>query len=102
MKSLEPLMREVRAQIGERPMYISFDIDGLDPAYAPGTGTPEIAGLTPAQVRGHAALPREKGLFCSLKGGRFTSTAKWKFREARKSFLMVVRKENVELIQFGL
>lgn len=32
-------------------MYISFDIDGLDPAYAPGTGTPEIAGLTPSQVR---------------------------------------------------
>lgn len=53
MKSLEPLMREVRAQMGDKPMYISFDIDGLDPAYAPGTGTPEIAGLTPAQVRGH-------------------------------------------------
>lgn len=52
MKSLEPLMKEVRAQMGDKPMYISFDIDALDPAYAPGTGTPEIAGLTPAQVRG--------------------------------------------------
>ncbi|XP_015503872.1 agmatinase, mitochondrial [Parus major] len=50
MKSLEPLMREVRAQMGDKPIYISFDIDGLDPAYAPGTGTPEIAGLTPAQA----------------------------------------------------
>ncbi|NXH02517.1 SPEB protein, partial [Loxia leucoptera] len=50
MKSLEPLMREVRAQMGDKPMYISFDIDGLDPAYAPGTGTPEIGGLTPAQA----------------------------------------------------
>ncbi|KAF4801397.1 Agmatinase, mitochondrial [Turdus rufiventris] len=50
MKSLEPLMREVRAQLGDKPVYISFDIDGLDPAYAPGTGTPEIAGLTPAQA----------------------------------------------------
>uniref|UniRef100_A0A8C9KWM6 Agmatinase (putative) n=1 Tax=Serinus canaria TaxID=9135 RepID=A0A8C9KWM6_SERCA len=50
MKSLEPLMREVKVQMGEKPMYISFDIDGLDPAYAPGTGTPEIAGLTPAQA----------------------------------------------------
>ncbi|XP_005057808.1 PREDICTED: agmatinase, mitochondrial [Ficedula albicollis] len=50
MKSLEPLMREVRVQLGDKPMYISFDIDGLDPAYAPGTGTPEIAGLTPAQA----------------------------------------------------
>ncbi|XP_017695735.1 PREDICTED: agmatinase, mitochondrial-like [Lepidothrix coronata] len=50
MKSLEPLMGEVRAQMGDKPTYISFDIDGLDPAYAPGTGTPEIAGLTPAQA----------------------------------------------------
>ncbi|XP_010129291.1 PREDICTED: agmatinase, mitochondrial, partial [Buceros rhinoceros silvestris] len=49
-KSLEPLMVEVREQMGDKPVYISFDIDGLDPAYAPGTGTPEIAGLTPAQA----------------------------------------------------
>lgn len=51
MKSLVPLMAEVRQQMGGKPMYISFDIDGLDPAYAPGTGTPEIAGLTPSQVQ---------------------------------------------------
>ncbi|XP_054939734.1 guanidino acid hydrolase, mitochondrial isoform X3 [Physeter macrocephalus] len=49
MKSLVPLMGKVRQQMGVRPIYISFDIDGLDPAYAPGTGTPEIAGLTPSQ-----------------------------------------------------
>ncbi|XP_051493080.1 agmatinase, mitochondrial [Apus apus] len=48
-KSLVPLMEEVRRQMGDKPVYISFDIDGLDPAYAPGTGTPEVAGLTPAQ-----------------------------------------------------
>ncbi|KFP81860.1 hypothetical protein N311_06156, partial [Apaloderma vittatum] len=41
---------QVRKQMGDKPVYISFDIDGLDPAYAPGTGTPEIAGLTPAQA----------------------------------------------------
>src|SRR5690606_36503993 len=35
-----------RAQVGDHPLYISFDIDGLDPAYHPGTGTPEIAGLS--------------------------------------------------------
>lgn len=46
-----PLMGEVRQQMGGKPMYITFDIDALDPAYAPGTGTPEIAGLTPSQVR---------------------------------------------------
>ena len=32
--------------MGSGPVYISFDIDGLDPAFAPGTGTPEIGGLT--------------------------------------------------------
>ena len=49
-RSLTPLMEEVRAQIGDRPMYISFDIDGLDPSCAPGTGTPEIGGLTSVQA----------------------------------------------------
>lgn len=50
MKSLVPLMAEVRQQMGGKPLYISFSIDALDPAYAPGTGTPEIAGLTPSQA----------------------------------------------------
>ena len=35
-KSLNPLMAEVRDQLGDGPVYITFDIDGLDPAYAPG------------------------------------------------------------------
>ena len=49
-KSLAPLMAEVRAQIGsDVPTYLSFDIDGLDPSVAPGTGTPEPAGLTSSQ-----------------------------------------------------
>jgi guanidinobutyrase len=48
--SLNPLMDEVRARLGtERPSYLSFDIDGLDPSVAPGTGTPEPGGLTGAQ-----------------------------------------------------
>lgn len=45
-RSLAPLMEEVRVQMGTGPTYLSFDIDGLDPSFAPGTGTPEIAGLT--------------------------------------------------------
>ncbi len=50
-KSLEPLMTEVRQQIGaDTPTYISFDIDGLDPSAAPGTGTPEPGGLTSTQA----------------------------------------------------
>jgi guanidinobutyrase len=45
-RSLDPLMAEIRTQIGDGPVYLSFDIDGLDPSFAPGTGTPEIGGLT--------------------------------------------------------
>jgi guanidinobutyrase len=49
-KSLAPLMQEVRSAVGEGiPTYLSFDIDGLDPSVAPGTGTPEPAGLTASQ-----------------------------------------------------
>jgi guanidinobutyrase len=49
-RSLVPLMEQVRATIGpEIPCYLSFDIDGLDPSVAPGTGTPEPGGLTGAQ-----------------------------------------------------
>ena len=49
-KSLAPLMNKVREQIGpDVPTYLSFDIDGLDPSVAPGTGTPEPAGLTGSQ-----------------------------------------------------
>jgi len=49
-RSLTPLMDEVRAQLGAGPVYLSFDIDGLDPAFAPGTGTPEVGGLTTIQA----------------------------------------------------
>jgi len=40
------LMAEIREQMGDAPVYLSFDIDGLDPAFAPGTGTPEVGGLS--------------------------------------------------------
>jgi len=49
-RSLAPLMKEVHGQLAEGPVYLSFDIDGLDPAFAPGTGTPEIGGLTVIQA----------------------------------------------------
>lgn len=49
-QSLTPLMEEVRDQLGEGPVYISFDIDSLDPAFAPGTGTAEVGGLTAPQA----------------------------------------------------
>jgi guanidinobutyrase len=49
-RSASPLMAKIRESLGDRPVYLSFDIDSLDPAYAPGTGTPEIGGLTTIQA----------------------------------------------------
>ncbi len=59
-KSLAPLMADIRAKIGDAPVYLTYDIDSLDPAFAPGTGTVEVGGLTIWQaleiVRGCAGL----------------------------------------------
>ena len=49
-KSLAYLGAEIRRDIGDTPTYVTYDIDSLDPAYAPGTGTPEIGGLTTPQA----------------------------------------------------
>ena len=40
------VIEEARRVVGDGPVYISFDVDGLDPVYAPGTGTPEVGGYT--------------------------------------------------------
>ena len=42
--------QRVRERLGDGPAYFSFDIDALDPAFAPGTGTPEVAGLLPHEA----------------------------------------------------
>ncbi len=42
---------EARRVVGDGPVYISFDVDGLDPVFAPGTGTPEIGGLTTREAQ---------------------------------------------------
>ncbi|MFW8636145.1 agmatinase [Cribrihabitans pelagius] len=49
-RSLSGMGAEIRRDIGNRPVYVSYDIDSLDPAFAPGTGTPEIGGLTTPQA----------------------------------------------------
>ena len=49
-KSASPLMQDIKDRLGAQPTYLSFDIDALDPAYAPGTGTPEFGGLTTVQA----------------------------------------------------
>jgi agmatinase len=52
-----------RARVGDGPLFLSFDVDVLDPAYAPGTGTPEPAGLTTREAFGYLR---------SLRGLRFS------------------------------
>ena len=42
---------KAREVVGDGPTYISFDVDGLDPAFTPGTGTPEAGGLTPREAQ---------------------------------------------------
>ncbi|MCO6185557.1 agmatinase [Rhizobium sp. L1K21] len=49
-KSAAPLIADIREKIGDTPVYLTYDIDSLDPAYAPGTGTVEIGGLTTMQA----------------------------------------------------
>ena len=46
----EAVAADLRARVGGRPVYLSFDIDALDPAFAPGTGTPVWGGLSSAQA----------------------------------------------------
>ena len=45
-KGIDAVAEEARRVVGTGPSYVSFDIDSLDPAFAPGTGTPEVGGLT--------------------------------------------------------
>jgi guanidinopropionase len=48
---IEGVIARALAVVGDGPTYISFDVDGLDPAFAPGTGTPEAGGLTPREAQ---------------------------------------------------
>ena len=47
---LAPVIEQIRTRLGSRPCYLTLDIDCLDPAFAPGTGTPEPGGLSSSQV----------------------------------------------------
>jgi agmatinase len=46
------VVAKAREVVGDGPLYVSFDVDGVDPGFAPGTGTPEVGGLTPREVLG--------------------------------------------------
>eukprot|EP00622_Pseudochattonella_farcimen_P001531 FR736254.1.p1 GENE.FR736254.1~~FR736254.1.p1 ORF type:complete len:119 (+),score=9.39 FR736254.1:39-359(+) len=47
---IDAVIAEARRIVGDGPTYLSFDIDVLDPAFAPGTGTPEIGGMNPLEA----------------------------------------------------
>jgi guanidinopropionase len=59
-EGLARTIEKIRKVVGDGPTYLSFDVDSLDPAYAPGTGTPEVGGLSTREamelVRGCAGL----------------------------------------------
>ncbi|MEE9196195.1 MAG: agmatinase [Alphaproteobacteria bacterium] len=65
------VIAEARRVVGDGPTYISFDVDGLDPVYAPGTGTPEVGGLT--TIEAQALLRGLRGL--DLVGGDVVEVA---------------------------
>jgi len=65
------VVARAREVVGEGPAYVSFDIDALDPAFAPGTGTPEIGGLTTREAQ--AILRGLKGL--DIVGGDLVEVA---------------------------
>lgn len=50
-RGVEAVMAEARSIVGSGPTYVSFDIDVLDPSFAPGTGTPEIGGITTREAQ---------------------------------------------------
>ena len=64
-RGVDDVMQEAREIVGDNETYVSFDIDGIDPAYAPGTGTPVWGGLTSAQA---AVLLRDLAGI-NIKGG---------------------------------
>jgi guanidinopropionase len=49
---VDRVVAEAKRVVGEEPTYVSFDIDSIDPSFAPGTGTPEIGGLTTREALG--------------------------------------------------
>lgn len=50
-RGVKDVMAEARALVGDRPTYVSFDIDVIDPSQAPGTGTPEIGGVSTREAQ---------------------------------------------------
>jgi len=48
---VDAIIEKAKQVLGDKPFYVTIDVDGIDPAYTPGTGTPEVGGLTPREVQ---------------------------------------------------
>ncbi|ODS22684.1 agmatinase [Candidatus Endobugula sertula] len=70
-RPITSIIQQAKDVLQDGPVYISFDVDSLDPAFAPGTGTPETAGLTPREVQ--TLLRGLKGL--NVVGGDVTEVS---------------------------
>lgn len=68
---VDAVIDEARKIVGDQPTYISFDVDGLDPVYAPGTGTPEVGGISTLDAQ--RLLRGFRGL--NLRGGDVVEVA---------------------------
>jgi agmatinase len=68
---VDKVIQKAHEVVGDGPTYMSFDVDGLDPAYAPGTGTPELGGLTTREAQ--ALIRGLRGL--NLVGGDVVEVA---------------------------
>jgi len=51
LEGIEAIIEKAKKVLGDKPVYVTIDVDGIDPAYAPGTGTPEVGGMSPLQVQ---------------------------------------------------
>jgi len=49
-EGIDKIVKRIKDKVGKKPLYLSIDIDVLDPSHAPGTGTPEIAGMTTREM----------------------------------------------------
>ncbi|MBI4675094.1 MAG: agmatinase [Chloroflexi bacterium] len=58
--TVDQIAAAIHARVGSAPVFLTFDVDGVDPAFAPGTGTPEIGGFTSQQII--ALLHRLRGV----------------------------------------
>jgi guanidinopropionase len=50
-RGVKEVIKDALNTVGDGPTYISFDVDGLDPVFAPGTGTPEVGGITTIEAQ---------------------------------------------------